>query len=165
MWRRTIWHSFPHSQPTFLHIIIPSWELTVSMYQIGSLICSKHKWSKWQFCSYCVAPVVHVWLIVERMERQGFCVLGLMILYSPGVMNQAYKLRLILPEPHTCQSRGTRCKRTQWNTTIFFTSQSTMMAATLMGLPKRRRGLCVREQQSYRDWVKCFCWGKERGLK
>ena len=24
MWRRTTWQSFPHSQPTFLHIIIPS---------------------------------------------------------------------------------------------------------------------------------------------
>ena len=60
-----------------------------------------------------IAPVVHVWLIVERIEGQGFCVLGLMILYSPAVMNQAYRLRLSLPEPHTCQSRGTRCKRTK----------------------------------------------------
>jgi len=32
----------PHSQPTFLHIIIPSWQLTVSMQQIGSLICNEH---------------------------------------------------------------------------------------------------------------------------
>ena len=29
-------------QPTFLHIIIPSWQLTVSMHQIGSLICNEH---------------------------------------------------------------------------------------------------------------------------
>ena len=42
MWRRTTWKSFPHSQPTFLHIIMPSWQLTVSMHQIGSLICNKH---------------------------------------------------------------------------------------------------------------------------
>ena len=35
----TTWQSFPHSQPTFLHIIIPSWQLTVSM---GSLICNQH---------------------------------------------------------------------------------------------------------------------------
>ena len=41
-WRRTIWQSFPHSQPTFLRIIIPSWQLTVSMHQIGSLICNQH---------------------------------------------------------------------------------------------------------------------------
>ena len=33
---------FPHSQQTFLHIIVPSRQLTVSMHQIGSLICSKH---------------------------------------------------------------------------------------------------------------------------
>ena len=33
---------FPHSQPTFLHIIIPSWRLTVSMHQIGSLICNQY---------------------------------------------------------------------------------------------------------------------------
>ena len=26
-------HDNPHSQPTFLHIIIPSWQLTVSMHQ------------------------------------------------------------------------------------------------------------------------------------
>ena len=32
----------PHSQPTFLHIIIPSWQLIVSMQQIGSLICNEH---------------------------------------------------------------------------------------------------------------------------
>ena len=37
----------------------------------------------------------------------------------------AYKLRLSLPEPHTCQSRGARWKRTQWNTTTFLTLQST----------------------------------------
>ena len=42
MWRRTTWQSFPHSQPTFPHIIIPSWQLTVSMHQIGSLIYNKH---------------------------------------------------------------------------------------------------------------------------
>ena len=41
MWRTTR-HSFPHSQLTFLHIIVPSWQLTVSMHQIGSLICNKH---------------------------------------------------------------------------------------------------------------------------
>ena len=41
-WRRTTWQSFPHSQPTFLRIIIPSWQLTVSMHQIGSLICNEH---------------------------------------------------------------------------------------------------------------------------
>ena len=29
-------------QPTFLHIIIPSWQLTASMHQIGSLICNEH---------------------------------------------------------------------------------------------------------------------------
>ena len=34
--------SFPHSQPTFLHIIIPSWQLTVPMHQIGSLICNEY---------------------------------------------------------------------------------------------------------------------------
>ena len=33
---------FPHSQPTFLHILIPSWQLAVSMHQIGSLIRNKH---------------------------------------------------------------------------------------------------------------------------
>ena len=42
MWRTT-WQSFPHSQPTFLHIIIPYWQLTVSMHQIGSFICNEHK--------------------------------------------------------------------------------------------------------------------------
>ena len=42
MWRRTTWQSFPHSQATILHIIIPSWQLTVSMHQIGSLICNEH---------------------------------------------------------------------------------------------------------------------------
>ena len=42
MWRRTTWQSFPHSQPTLLHIIVPSWQLTVSMHQIGSLICNQH---------------------------------------------------------------------------------------------------------------------------
>ena len=41
MWRRTTWQSFPHSQPTFLHIIIPSWQLAV-IHQIGSLICNQH---------------------------------------------------------------------------------------------------------------------------
>ena len=41
MWRTT-WQSFPHSQPTFLHFIIPSWQLTVPMHQIGSLICNEH---------------------------------------------------------------------------------------------------------------------------
>ena len=35
--------NLPHSQPTFLHIIIPSWQLTVSMHQISSLICNQHK--------------------------------------------------------------------------------------------------------------------------
>ena len=28
--------------PTFLHIIIPSWQLTVSIHQIGSLIYNEH---------------------------------------------------------------------------------------------------------------------------
>ena len=79
-----------------------------------------------------------MWLIVERMEGQGVCVLGLMILYSPGVMNQAYRLRLSLPEPHTCQSRGTRCKRTQWNT-IFLTSQSTTVCSYPDGLTKEKK--------------------------
>ena len=42
MWRRTIWQSFPPSQPTFLHIIIPSWQLDVSMIKLtGSLICNE----------------------------------------------------------------------------------------------------------------------------
>jgi len=40
--RRTTWQSFPHSQPTFLHFIIPSWQLTVPMHQIGSLICNEY---------------------------------------------------------------------------------------------------------------------------
>ena len=40
MWRRIT--SFPHFQPTFLHIIIPSGHLTVSVHQIGSLICNQH---------------------------------------------------------------------------------------------------------------------------
>ena len=31
---------FSSSQPTFL--IIPSWQLAVSMHQIGSLICNEH---------------------------------------------------------------------------------------------------------------------------
>ena len=35
-------HDNSHPQPTFLHIIIPSWQLTVSMHQIGSLICNEH---------------------------------------------------------------------------------------------------------------------------
>ena len=30
------------SDTTFLHIIIPSWQLTMSMHQIGSLICSRY---------------------------------------------------------------------------------------------------------------------------
>ena len=34
--------NLPHSQPTFLHILIPSWQLTVSMHQISSLICNQH---------------------------------------------------------------------------------------------------------------------------
>ena len=37
--------SFPHSQQTFLHIIIikTSWQLTMSMHQMGgSLICNQH---------------------------------------------------------------------------------------------------------------------------
>ena len=74
---------------------------------------------------------LHSTVVYSRMEGRGLFILG-MILYSLGVMNQAYKLRLSLPEPHTCQSRGTRWK-TQWNTTIFLTSQSTtacMMAST-----------------------------------
>ena len=33
MWRRTTWQCFPHSQSTFLHIIIPSWQLTMYMHQ------------------------------------------------------------------------------------------------------------------------------------
>ena len=33
---------FPHSQPTFLHILIPSWQLAMSLHQIGSLIYDKH---------------------------------------------------------------------------------------------------------------------------
>ena len=32
----------PHSQPTFLHIIISSWQLTGSMHQIGPLIYNQH---------------------------------------------------------------------------------------------------------------------------
>ena len=32
--------NLPHSQPTFLHIIIPSWQLTVSMHQILFLLCA-----------------------------------------------------------------------------------------------------------------------------
>ena len=43
MWRKTTRQSFPHSQPTFLHILMPSWQLTVSMHQMGSLICNKHE--------------------------------------------------------------------------------------------------------------------------
>jgi len=42
MWRITTCQSFPHSQSTFLHIFIPSCQLTVSMHQIGSLICNQH---------------------------------------------------------------------------------------------------------------------------
>ena len=41
-WRRTTWISFPHSQPNFLHINLSFWQLTVSMHQIGSLICNQH---------------------------------------------------------------------------------------------------------------------------
>ena len=40
--RRITWQSFSHSQPTFLHIIVPSWQLPVSMHQTGSLICNQH---------------------------------------------------------------------------------------------------------------------------
>ena len=42
MWRITTCQSFPHSQSTLLHIFIPSCQLTVSMHQIGSLICNQH---------------------------------------------------------------------------------------------------------------------------
>ena len=42
MWRITTCQSFPHSQSTFLHIFIPSCQLTVSMHQIGSFICNQH---------------------------------------------------------------------------------------------------------------------------
>ena len=52
VWSRTTWQSFPHSQPTIVHIIIPSWQLTVSMHQIGSLMTNW--WLKWQSCSYCM---------------------------------------------------------------------------------------------------------------
>ena len=31
-----------HFQPTLLHIIIPPWQLTVSMHQIGSLLYNQH---------------------------------------------------------------------------------------------------------------------------
>ena len=31
-----------HSQPNFINIIIPSWQLTVSMHLISSLICNEH---------------------------------------------------------------------------------------------------------------------------
>jgi len=30
------------SQLSSMHILIPSWQLAVSMHQIGSLICNKH---------------------------------------------------------------------------------------------------------------------------
>ena len=36
--KKTTWQSFPHAH---LHIIIPSWQLTLSMHQIGSLICNQ----------------------------------------------------------------------------------------------------------------------------
>ena len=55
--------------------------------------------------STCCSRVVNC----TKMEGQGF--------FRPwddtlltGVMNQAYKLRLSLPKPHTCQSRGARWK-------------------------------------------------------
>ena len=41
------WQPFPHSQPTFLHIIITSWQYYPSA-------TNTQQWSKWQFCSYCV---------------------------------------------------------------------------------------------------------------
>ena len=51
---------FSHSQATFLHIIIPSWQLTVSMQFTHDKLVSSlmANWSKWQFCSYFVVSLV-----------------------------------------------------------------------------------------------------------
>ena len=60
----TIFSSF---SANFSHIIIPSWQLTVSMHQVGSLICNMSNWwSKWQFCLilflffYCYSTMLQV---------------------------------------------------------------------------------------------------------
>ena len=61
-----------HSQPTFLHIIIPSWQLTVSVHQIGSLICNKHDKDSAPFMCHAWIPRVHVTFIA----RDGVGVVG-----------------------------------------------------------------------------------------
>ena len=54
---------------------------------------SKYLDPLWNIWTVCVAPVVHVWLIVKRMEGQGLFVLG-MILYSPGSRRYGRVLQL-----------------------------------------------------------------------
>ena len=74
MWRRTTWQSFPHSQPTFLHIIISSWQLTVSCIKLvhSSAANTTNRWSKWQFCSYCVAAFLPYGGQVTSTDQEVF---------------------------------------------------------------------------------------------